>query len=1088
MAEHDDSSSPQPEAEPKAEAEPQPQGQRSSTYDMKNLNIGGRLTEFFIDSKLTILLIMVTMVFGILALFITPREENPQISVPSANVIIIYPGASAGEVEKVVSDPLERLLWKINGVEHVYSASMPGMAVVTVRFHVGQPLEDSMFKVYNQVYSNLEQSPKGVLHPLIKPVDIDEVPIVAFTLYSQSLSDYELRQEAQRIIGKLREVRGSSDAVIVGGQKRQITVEIDPVRIAASGIDLPQVVQALQVANQELPAGDVEREGRKYFVQAGQFFQDAKELETLIVGVNQESPVYLRDVAQVTDGPGERTTLTRISFGPAAESHEAHFMGEGQQPGTSFQMVTIALAKKKGQNAVIIANDLVKKMQSIASTALSPGVKWVVTRNDGERANDAVNELVHHLMWAIVIIIILSVVSLGLRDAAVIAVALILTLLATLGIGLLFGQTINRITLFALILALGLLVDDSIVVVENIHRHLSMTSCPRKNACVGAVNEISAPTIYATLAVMVSMIPMAFVTGMMGPYMAPIPFNVPVSMFISLLVAFKITPYLGSRWLKVHPHASSDDLKKGWFYRIYQKLITPFLSSPALRRLLYLALAIILLIMLSFPLLQWVKFRMLPKANTNTFLVTIDMPEGTVLGRTDELARKAAELILAQPEVKDVETFVGTGSIVDFNGLLRGTSFRNATHFADLRVNLIHKHYRKARSEDVVARLRPMLHNLRCQMDANIKLVEDPPGPPVRSTLVAELFGSYGPEQRRLAGTIEDEFRKVKEVVDVDSTVKVTPGKYVVRADKVKAHLAGIPFQQIVQTLSGMMQGYPVTTLHLCNEEEQVPVVLRYPLQDRLAIDDLKKVTLTSMKGGKVPLSELITISREKVDATIYHKNLRPVTYVFGEMGKRSSVYAMIDLLMWQSRQKLPRGYDLEWEGEWDLTLKVFRDLGIAMGIAVLLIYFIMVSRFKSFKEPLVIMGAVPLTMLGILPGFAILGASGIYFSATGMIGVIALSGIVVRNSIILIEFIADQKEAGLTMEEAIVEAGSVRARPIVLTAAAAMSGMFVIAADPVWSGLAWAIIFGVVASTSLSLGVIPLLYYSVKAGDWKKA
>jgi multidrug efflux pump subunit AcrB len=1066
---------------------PRSRGRRPPAYDEKSLNLGGRLTSYFIESKMTILIIMVTMVFGIIALFITPREENPQISVPSANIIIVYPGASAPEVEKLVSAPLERLLWKINGVEHVYSASMPGMAVVSVRFYVGQPLEHSMFKVYNQVYSNLEQTPKGVLYPLIKPVDIDEVPVMAFTLYANNLSDYELRREAEKILGRLREVRGTSDAVIVGGNKRQITIEVDPVKLSSFGVDLAQIVQAIEAANQELPAGDIEKEGRKITIQAGQFFSEARDLEPLIVGVSQGNPIYLRDVAHITDGPGERTTETRISFGPAASGHHAHFVGEGQRPGNSYQMVTVAIAKKKGQNAVSISNDLIDKMKRIAPSELSPGVRWVVTRNDGERANDAVNELIYHLMWAIVIILVLSVVSLGWRDAGIIAVALVLTLLATLGVGLLFGQTINRITLFALILALGLLVDDSIVVVENMHRHLSMTSCPRRDACVGAVNEISSPTIYATLAVMVSMIPMAFVTGMMGPYMAPIPFNVPVSMFISLLVAFKITPFLGNRWLKVHPHVDGNETKNGGLYGLYRKLMTPFLTSNIHRRLLYLGLALVMLIMLSFPLLQWVKFRMLPKANTNTFLVTVDMPEGTVLAGTDEVVRRVEEILLEVPDIKDIEAFVGTGSIVDFNGLLRGTSFRHATHYADLRVNLVHKHYRKASSEDIVARLRPGMDRLEKETGANIKLVEDPPGPPVRSTLVAELYGPYGAAQRELVRKIQDEFGKVREVVDIDSSVRDMPGRYVITADKVKAHKMGIPFQQIVQTISGMMQGYPVSTLHAPGEDEQVPIVLRYPLKDRMEIQDLDSVTLTSMAGGKVPLSELVSIRKDEVAHTIYHKNLRPVSYIYGEMGKRSSVYAMIDLLLWQRAQRFPRGFELDWEGEWDLTLKVFRDLGIAMAIAVLLIYFIMVSRFRGFKEPMVIMGAVPLTMLGILPGFAILGLFDIYFSATGMIGVIALSGIVVRNSIILIEFIADQKEAGVSLEDAIIEAGAVRARPIVLTALAAMSGMCVIAADPVWSGLAWAIIFGVIASTTLSLGVIPLFYYSIKGKAWKE-
>ncbi|MEP0813166.1 MAG: efflux RND transporter permease subunit [bacterium] len=1053
------------------------------------LNVGGWLTHVFIDSKITMLLIVTAMIFGVLALLVTPREENPQISVPSAHVMIMFPGASAEEVEKLIAEPVERLIWKINGIEHVYSSSMPGMAVVTARFYVGQNQEESIFKVYNQVYSNLDGIPQGVMPPLVKPVDINDVPVVAITLYSNSLSDYELRREANRILDTLREVPGTSDAIVVGGQKRQVTVEIDPVKLSAYGLDLPYIVQAIEAANQELPAGDIEKDGLKHLVQTGRFFENADDVASLVVGGQAGRPIYLRDVAKIMDGPGERTTITRIAFGPAASGHDAHFEGEGKKSGTSYPAVTLAVAKKKGQNAVVISNNIIEKMKVLAAQGgLAPGVDWVVTRNDGKRANDAVNELVSHLGWAIVIVLALAVVSLGWRDAAVMSVALVLTLLVTLGIGLLAGQTINRITLFALILSLGLLVDDPIVVVENIHRHLSMKYCARRDACVKAVNEISAPTIYATLAVIVSMIPMAFVTGMMGPYMGPIPFNVPVAMLASLIVAFQITPYLAKRWIKVgHTHGAKP-IEQTFAFKFYKKTMTPLLESTASRRLLFAGLAVALLLSFTLPVFQLVKFRMLPKANTNTFLVTIDMPDGTVLARTNDAARKVEKFLLEQPEVKDVETFVGTGSIVDFNGLLRGTSFRNATHYADLRVNLVHKHHRKASSEDIVARLRPVIDEMEMELGANIKLVEDPPGPPVRSTLVAELYGPYGDEQKQIAGEIAARFAQTQGVVDIDSTVKSVQPQFTITVDRAKAHSIGVPVQLVVQTISGLMNGYAVSALHDSSEEEQVPIVLRYPLEKRTSLADLSGVTVTSMAGVKVPVTELVRFENSEVDQTIHHKNLKPITYVFGEMANRSSVYAMIDLLKWQAGLKLPPGFKLEWEGEWDLTLKVFRDLGIAMGVAILLIYLIMVGRFHSFTEPLVILGAVPLTMLGVLPGFALIGGFGIYFSATGMIGVIALSGIVVRNSIILIEFIADQKAAGKSLEQAVIEAGAVRTRPIVLTAVAAMSGMFVIVSDPVWSGLAWAIIFGVIASTTLSLGVIPLLYYSLKAKEWKKA
>ncbi|HES58186.1 MAG TPA: efflux RND transporter permease subunit [Firmicutes bacterium] len=1085
------------------------------------LNFGGMLTRLFIDSKTTLLIMVAALVFGLLALFITPREENPQISVPSVNVIVPFPGASPHEVENLVIDPLERLIWDIKGVEHVYSMAFPDYGVVTAQFYVGEDQEDSVFKVFETVYSNLDRAPAGSMSPMVKPVDINDVPAVALTLFSPERTTFELRQTAERMLNDLREVPGTGQTVIVGGDDRQITVEIDPVKAAAYAIDPMLIAASLEGANFRLPTDRLEHGGTNVLVRSGQFLRNTEDVGSVVVKTHPfpdgsgSKVIYLRDIATIKDGPGELSNYSRISFGTSGpEMFEGEYHHElDETPGKAYNAVSIAIAKQKGQNAVNIVNAVIARMEELAGQELDAETGWIVTKNEGEKANDAVNELVIHLGWAIVIVLGLLILALGWRDAAVVAVAIPLTLLVTLAVGYLAGQTINRITLFALILSLGLLVDDAIVVVENIHRHLKMRPKGANliRTCILAVNEISNPTIYATLTVMVSMIPMAFVTGMMGPYMGPIPFNVPVAMLISLLVAFKVTPYLALRWLRVKPfgegtpvsgnqprrdpaddeppvigegEACPPDVEHGaspGLLRFFNRTLSPLMESPARRNLLLGSLVVALLICFTFPLLQWVKFRMLPKSNANTFLVTIDMPAGTSLSSTDSLVRDVEDRLLAIPQVANLVTTVGTGSVMDFNGLLRGTNFRNQPHQADIRVNLISKHHRKIASEEIVAAVRPDLHALAQPHNAILKLVEDPPGPPVRATVLAEIYGPYGELQRSLVDKVRGWFENTEGVTDIEDSVSTVADEIHLKVDPEKAAAAGLKVGDVTRSLRAALAGYPLTELHDPAQQVQTPVVLRFPVEYRSRLEDLASIVLPGMHGP-VPLSELVRVTHGQADRPIHHKDLQQVSYIGGEMTGRSSVYAVIDLMQASAADPLPPSHKLEWEGEWDLTLKVFRDLGIAMGVAILLIYLILVGRFKSFVDPLVIMGAVPLTMLGVLPGFAILGNFDIYFSATGMIGVIALAGIVVRNSIILIEFIKDALHQGMPLKEAVIFAGAIRTRPIVLTALAAMAGMLVVVRDPVWSGLSWALIFGIIASTSLSLIIIPLLYYTINA------
>jgi len=1057
------------------------------------LNISGKITQYFINSQLTVLLMAATALLGLFALTFTPREENPQITVPAANVMVMLPGASAGEVEEMVAKRLESKLWEIPGVEDVYSVSMNSMAVVTVKFFVGQDKERSLVKLYDKIMSNMDYSPPGASQPLVKPIDVDDVPIVAVTLSPTAGSPYDdaqLRTIADHLMDELRKVPGVGATTVIGGRSRQVRITLDPLRIAGYGLSTLQIAGALSVSNANLLSGELEAGSRKLMIETGGFFTTAAEVRSAVVGVANGKPVTLGDVAEVSDGFEETARLTRISFGSGQDEkhaearHALPLQDNANIAGSEAPAVTLALAKRQKLNAVKISNAILAKLDELKKTQVPPGIAVTVTRNDGKTANDAVNELVFHLIVSIIVVIVLLYFTLGWREAAIVALAIPLTLFITLAIGMVAGQTINRITLFALILSLGLLVDDAIVVVENIHRHYQVQQQSRLQGAILAVNEIGMPTILATFTVVLAFIPMAFVTGMMGPYMMPIPFNVPVAMVTSLFVAFIVTPWASYRLMRgdTHGHAAQP-LEETKIYRTYKKILGPLLENSRKRKVFMGIVMGAFIITMLFPLVQWVKFRMLPKANKNTFLVSIDMPLGTALEGTDRVARAVGERLRSLPELKDYETFVGTGSVMDFNGLLRGGAFREQSHFADIRVNLVDKEERKRKSEDIVLALRPEIAKLAKDYGANIKLVEDPPGPPVRATVVAEITGPDYAKQREIARDIKALFARTDQVVDIDDSVKESQEKYQLVVDKEKAARAGISTEQIVQTLRMSVSGMAVSTLHAPSARNPIGIFLRLPKGDRSGLADLDRVYVAGPQGNQVPLSSLVTAETTETDKTIYHKNLEPVTYVYGEMGDRSQVYAVIDMMRWLWKHPLPEGYHVKWDGEMKLTLDVFRDLGAAMGVALIAIYLLLVGRFRSFTIPVVIMAAIPLSMIGIMPGFAL---TGVYFSATSMIGVIALAGIVVRNSIVLLEFILDKKEEGMPLAQALIEAGAVRTRPIVLTAAAAILGSMVIVTDPVWSGLALALIFGMLASTALTLVVIPLFYYMLEKRHWE--
>jgi len=1056
--------------------------------DNQNYSIIGRITAYFINSQLTILVIAALVIFGLGAVILTPKEENPQIVVPAAEVYLPYPGAPAEVVEKTLTTPIEAKLRELSGVEHIYSASQDSGAKVTVQFFVGQNWEDSLFKLQNHLYSYQDLLPPGARY-LVKPVIIDDVPIVTLTVTGKNYSDNQLRRVGERLLEDLRSIPNTANLTITGGQPRAIRVDLDPDRLASYKLSLAQISQRLQGENVRLPAGDVSVGANRLFIDGGNLFQSATEVGEIIVGFGQgsTSPIYLRDVANVVDDFGDRTTLSRIHYRQDWDVSNPYPDSKAQPKGefVTQPAITIGIAKQKGTNAVTVAQQIFKRVETL-KPQLPPGITVAVTRNDGQTAARAVGDLYQSLGLAIVTVVGLLVIFLGWRESMIVAFVIPLTLAGTLAVGWISGQTINRITLFALILALGTLVDDAIAITENIHRHFEekpgMTWREKTQAAIGAVNELGTPVILSTITVILAFIPMAFVTGMMGPYMAPIPFNVPVAMIFSTTLALTVTPFLALRLIKIKSHATDADGSSGppaiestRIYRWYHSIMAPLLDSANRRRFVLFCITGLLLASFILPLTQAVKFRMLPKANKDTFLIQLDAPLGTEFAQTDRMIQDMEAVLRQIPEITSFETYVGLGAPIDFNGMLRGATDRIGEHYADIRVHLTNKDARSIQSEGIVFQLRPKLAEIAERHNAIVKLVEDPPGPPVRSTMLAEIYGSDYNTLRQLAKQVRQVFAETKEVVDIDDSVKNQIPQMRLVVDREKVNRAGLTTQDIAQTLNMAIAGAQVSTLKVPGELAPVAIQVRFADANRQSIDDLSRIQLPTANGALVPLMELVTFQPSTVDQPILHKDQRPVTYVMGEMGDRSSVYAVLDQLIYFFRNPLPKGYWIQWDGEWKLTLDVFRDLGLAMLVAVLLIYLILVGQFRSFKVPLIILGSIPLALIGILLAFAV---NGVYFSATAMIGVIALAGIVVRNAIVLLEFVGDKLKEGAGLKESILEAGAVRFRPILLTSVTTMLGTLSILNDPVWSGLAWALLGGMLTSSVLTLIVIPLMYY----------
>lgn len=1078
------------------------------------MNSAGKLARAFIESKITALIMLALTLAGVLALLVTPREYNPQIVVPAANIIVAKPGAGPQEIQNLVVKPLEAIMASMAGVDHTYGYATNDFGVVTVQFKVGEDQEKSLVKMYNQLMQNLDRIPPGAMQPVVKPINVDDVPILTVALSSKTLNGMQLRDVGEKVLAHLRNVPGVSFTEVVGGAPRAVNVWISPSKLAAAGISLEQVDKILQGSNAAAPIGNVVDNNKVVPVRIDSFLGNAQQVGDILIGAPRGKPVYLKDVARVEDGAEQTDDLSHFAWGLASKGHADR--------GAERSAVTLAIAKKSGTNAVVVVNAVLKKLDEIKAYALPDNVQVTVTRNDGQKADEAVNTLVEHLGIAIVSVSILLWLFLGWREAGIVTLTVPLTLFAVLTVDLIIGQTINRITLFALILSLGLLVDGAIVVIENIHRHLHGGGGVKNfnRTVVLATNEIGNPTNMATLAVILAFVPMAFVTGMMGPFMRPIPINVPVAMIASLVLAYTVVPWAARAWLskkaarEAIAHAKtleSDDIHKpDRLHSAYLKLFSPLLGSRTKRNLMFGAVLLLLIAAMLMPAWQFIRpsgmngplsplgveLKMLPNDNTNTFLVEVDTPAGSSLQRTDEVARAVGDVLATNPYVVDYQTYVGMAAPIDFAALVRGDMIKRGDNFAQIRVNLVGKGERSVESHEIVQKLYEQLAPVRARFPATfIKLFETPPGPPVRAQVMAELYGPSYDTLRVAAKDVLGDFDKVYGLMNQDDSVTATTAEYRIVVDRQKAAMSGIVPGQIIQLLHNYVSGLKIGAIHDNSVLEPVNIIVRVPRADRQSPRQLLDMPIQNAQGKVIPLSAIARVEKTTLAKPIYTRDQHPVVYVGGEMIHSSPVYATLSLNSMLDGKALAdgttfttgnlgftetpasdlRGYHLLWGGEMRLTLDVFRDLGSAFMVALVFIYLLLVAYYKSFLLPVIVMGAIPLTLIGVFPGHWITHQA---FTATSMIGVIALAGIVVRNSLLLIDFILDYRARGYNLEESVAQAGAVRLRPILLTALAIIFGSAIMITDPVFGGLAVSLIFGTLLSTILTLIVIPLLYY----------
>ncbi|TDS66201.1 efflux RND transporter permease subunit [Myroides indicus] len=1059
--------------------------------------ISGKIASVFMNSKLSILLMIGLMIIGAYSSSLIPREEEPQINVPMADILVGYPGATPEEVESRVLEPLEKIISNIKGVEHLHSTAMNGQAMIIVQFYVGEDVERSYVKLYDELIKNQHIFPQGVHSPMVKTRSIDDVPMLALTLWSNEYDDFQIRQIAEEVSSEIKKIKNVSTVREIGGRNRELKVIFDKDKMAENGVDALEIMQMIQANNASMQSGSFVQNDTEYLITTGQFISSKEEVENLVVGIHQNTPVYLKQVAKIQDGASSAKNY--VSFG-YSKYNENYIENPSEYPA-----VTLSVAKVKGADAMKISEQILDRVEKLRKNTIPDEVKVEVTRNYGETAADKVNELLFHLFVAIVAVTALVMLAMGWRGGLVVFLSVPLTFALTLFSYYILGYTLNRITLFALVFVVGIVVDDSIIIAENMHRHFKMKKLPFKDAAIYAINEVGNPTILATFTVIAAILPMAFVSGMMGPYMSPMPIGASIAMLLSLFIALTITPYLGYHLLiekDKQQHKKEQGHETSWIYKFFNKFQKPLLDD-AKKRWVMLGLTVIMLLgSVAMFFTKSVAVKMLPFDNKNEFQVVIDMPEGTTLERTSAVTREIAQYLTTVPEVINYQNYIGASAPITFNGLVRHYDMRSGSNMADIQVNLLNKKDRKMQSHDIAKKVRPQIQEIASKYGANVKIVEVPPGPPVLSTIVAEIYGPDHKEQIKVAYQVKEILKKTNDVVDIDWSVEDVQTEYRLEIDKEKAMLNGVAPQQVVGNLTYLLREYPVSNLYDEKSVYPVGIVMALDDKDKTNIEDIQNLKIKGQQENMIPVKDIVKVKQDTLRKSISRKDQQRVVYVLADMAGdlESPAYAILGMEEKLKQIDLPKGYlisdlymgqpkdesnfTVKWDGEWQITLEVFRDLGIAFMIVIIIIYMLIVGWFQNFKTPIVMMVAIPLSLIGIVLGHWLLGA---FFTATSFIGMIALAGIMVRNSVLLIDFIEIRLKDGIPLKQAIIDAGAVRTTPILLTTGAVVIGAAVILFDPIFQGLAISLVAGAIVSTILTLFVVPLIYYVVERNKWEK-
>ncbi len=1035
------------------------------------------------------------LLIGAYSTFLIPREEEPQIKVPMADIFVGYPGAEPKDVETKVAAPLEKMISNVKGVEYVYSTSMKGQAMIIVQFYVGEDVERSLVKLYSEIMKNMDKMPQGVTLPLVKTRAIDDVPVLGLTLWSEKYDDYRLKQIGQALTNEVKKIPDVSDINILGGRSREVKVLLDKNRMAENKVDFLSVSKQIQGSNIQMPAGYLLQNDTAFSVETGNFLTSAEDVANLVVGINEQQPVYLKQIATVEDGPETSSQYVLFGYGQADTTKANAFK-------SNYPAITLSVAKKKGADAMKLSEQIINKVDHLKKELLPDDVQLTVSRNYGQTASDKVSELLFHLFISIVVVTLFVMLAMGWRGGLVVFLSVPVTFALTLFSYYAMDYTLNRITLFALVFITGIVVDDSIIIAENMHRHFKMKKLPPLQAAIYAINEVGNPTILATFTVVAAVLPMAFVSGMMGPYMSPMPIGASIAMMLSLIVALTLTPYLGYIFLrekeskgKHAPESKPMRLEDSRIYKIYKASINPLLESRWKRWTFILSIVVILLGSMMLFYTKSVALKMLPFDNKNEFQVVIDMPEGTTLEKTQAVAKDIAEYVSRQPLVENYQAYIGTSAPISFNGLVRHYDLRRGDNVADIQVNLVDKEHRSIQSHDIAKMMRLPIQVIAKKYNANVKIVEVPPGPPVLSTLVAEIYGPDYNEQIKIASQVKELFNKTTGVVDADWMVEADQPEYHIQVDKEKAMRYGVATAQVTATVNAALSGMFAGNVYQPSSFNHTAIKLQLTDADKASMEDILDLKIVGMQGNAVPIKDVVTVTKQIKQKSIFRKNQKEVVYVLADMSGdlESPSYAIADISDSLKNITVPKGfslkeeythqpelednYTLKWDGEWQITYEVFRDLGIAFAVVILLIYILIVGWFQNFTVPLVMLAAIPLSLVGIVLGHWMLGA---YFTATSMIGFIALAGVMVRNSVLLIDFINIRLRENIPLKQAIIEAGAVRTTPILLTAGAVALGAIIILFDPIFQGLAISLMGGTITSTFLTLIVVPLLYFKM--------